>query len=265
MIPAWLYNSPLMFAFIVCIGFCFGSFLNVVIYRLPRRESLAFPGSHCPRCSTPIRIWENIPILSYLFLRGRCRHCGEKIAIRYPLVELLGAACIVAALIGSASVWVAAIRYVFLLLMVVVAFIDLDHRIIPDEISLPGIGLGLLLCPLLGVSRLDGLIGAVVGAGLLLGLAVAYKRIRGIEGMGMGDVKLAGMLGAFLGWQGVLMTILLSSLAGSIIGIALIAGKKGSGQMAIPFGTFLAPVGMVILLIGPKIWSWYLSISSWRS
>jgi leader peptidase (prepilin peptidase)/N-methyltransferase len=265
MIPAWLRESPLMFAFIICIGFCFGSFLNVVIHRLPRRESLVTPGSHCPRCSTPIRVWENIPVLSYLLLRGRCRNCGDRIAIRYPFVELLGAACILAAVVGSTSVWVAAVRYFFLLAMVVVAFIDLDHRIIPDEISLPGIVLGLLLCPLLGVSRLEGLIGAVLGSGLLFGLAVVYKRVRGIEGMGMGDVKLAAMLGAFLGWQGVLMTILVASLAGSVIGILLIAGKRGTGRTAIPFGTFLAPVGMVILLVGPKIWSWYLSLVSWRS
>jgi leader peptidase (prepilin peptidase)/N-methyltransferase len=242
---------------IALLGLCLGSFLNVVIYRLPLGRSLARPGSACPACKAPIAPYDNIPLASWLMLRGRCRHCRARISGRYPAVESLGAVCLLLAAAGSTGPAAAAVRGAVLLAMVAVTLIDYDHRIIPDEISLGGIPLGLLACPLIGVSRLDSLIGAAAGAGGLLAIALLYSAVRKVEGMGGGDIKLAGMLGAFLGWQGVLMTLILGSLFGSVVGIALMASGKGSGKTALPFGTFLAPAGALILLVGPRIWAWY--------
>jgi len=242
------------------LGLCLGSFLNVVIYRLPRDLSLWRPGSRCPGCGTPIAPYDNVPVLSYLLLRGRCRKCQIPISPRYPAVELAGAACLLVSAFVSDGLLATTVRSVFLLAMVAVTLIDLDHRIIPDEISLSGVVLGLIVCPFIGVPRLEGLIGAVVGAGALLGVAMAYRAIRNVAGMGMGDVKLAAMLGAFLGWKGVFLTILLGSLMGSVFGIALLANRRATGRTALPFGTFLAPAAGVVLLAGPRIWAWYLGL-----
>ncbi|MBM3285854.1 MAG: prepilin peptidase [Candidatus Eisenbacteria bacterium] len=251
---------PGIWIFLGLLGLCLGSFLNVVIHRLPLGLSVARPGSRCPRCQAPIAIHDNIPILSYLLLRGRCRRCSAPIGIRYPAIEALGGLSLLLAALASSDLLGLAVRSLFLLSMIAITWIDLDHRIIPDEISLPGIVLGILVCPVLGVSRLDGIVGAVVGGGALLLVAVAYRAIRGIAGMGMGDVKLAAMLGAFMGWRGVFLTILLSSLVGSILGLALLARRRATGQTALPFGTFLAPAAAAVLLLGPRIWTWYLDL-----
>jgi leader peptidase (prepilin peptidase) / N-methyltransferase len=251
---------PGIWILLALLGLCLGSFLNVVIYRLPRDLSLWRPGSRCPGCGTPIAPYDNIPIMSYLFLLGRCRRCRVKISLRYPAVELVGAACVLVSAWVSGGLLAAAVRAVFLLAMVAITLIDLDHRIIPDEISLSGVVLGLVVCPFVGVSRMDGLIGALAGAGALLGVALAYRALRHIAGMGMGDVKLAAMLGAFLGWKGVFLTILLGSLLGSILGIALLANRRATGRTALPYGTFLAPAAGVVLLAGPRIWAWYFGL-----
>ncbi len=242
------------------VGLCFGSFLNVVIHRLPLGESIVGPRSRCPHCRRRIAPWDNIPILSYLFLRGRCRHCRTKIGIRYPIVEAVGAACVLVGFVTSEDLAEALVKSLFLLAMVVVTLIDLDYRIIPNEISLPGVVLGILACPWIGVLRQDGLIGAASGAGSLLALAYGYRRLRGIEGMGMGDVKLAGLIGAFLGWKGILLTVLVGSLAGALVGVALILARRAGGRTALPFGTFLAPAAALVLLAGPWIWNWYATL-----
>jgi leader peptidase (prepilin peptidase) / N-methyltransferase len=253
-------DLPGIWLLLTLLGLCLGSFLNVVIYRLPRDLSLWRPGSRCPGCGKPIAPYDNIPVLSFLLLRGRCRKCGIAISPRYPAVELLGAVCVLAGALFSDGLLPAAVRSLFLLAMVAITLIDLDHRIIPDEISLSGVVLGLILCPAVGVPRLDGLIGAAVGAGALLGVALAYRALRHAAGMGMGDVKLAAMLGAFLGWKGVFLTILLGSLLGSVLGIALLASRRATGRTALPYGTFLAPAAGVVLLAGPRIWAWYLGL-----
>jgi leader peptidase (prepilin peptidase) / N-methyltransferase len=253
-------DLPGIWILLSLLGLCLGSFLNVVIYRLPLDLSLLRPGSRCPRCSTPIAPYDNIPVLSYILLGGRCRSCHAGISMRYPAVEIAGAGCVLVSALASPDALSTAVRAFFLLAMLAVTLIDLDHRIIPDEISLSGVVLGLLSSPAIGVPRLDGLIGAVVGAGALLGVALGYRAIRKVAGMGMGDVKLAAMLGAFLGWKGVFLTILLGSLLGSVLGLALLANRRATGRTALPYGTFLAPAAGVVLLAGPRIWAWYLGL-----
>jgi leader peptidase (prepilin peptidase) / N-methyltransferase len=256
----WIDMIPGGWPFLVAFGLCLGSFLNVVIHRLPLGLSLVRPRSRCPKCGNAIAPYDNIPLLSYVLLRGRCRRCRVPIPIRYPAVEAAGALCLIVAALVSTGPAGAGVRGAFLLALLAITWIDLDHRIIPNEISIPGIAAGLLLSPLIGVPRLEGVIGAVIGAGALLGVALAYRAIRGIEGMGGGDVKLAAMLGAFLGWKGILLTIIMGSLFGSAAGIALILAKRGSGKTALPFGTFLAPAAAIVLIVGPRIWVWYLGL-----
>ena len=254
---AWLNAIPAGWIFLAALGLCLGSFLNVVIYRLPIGLSIVRPRSRCPRCGCAIAPYDNVPLVSYLVLRGRCRNCASPIPVRYPAVEATGALCLIAAALVSTGPAGAGIRAAFLLALLAITWIDLDHRIIPNEISIPGIAAGLALSPWIGVPRIEGLIGAAAGAGALLGVAVAYRAIRKIDGMGGGDIKLAAMLGAFLGWKGILLTIVLGSLFGSIVGLSLIAARRGSGKTALPFGTFLAPAAAIVLLVGPRVWTWY--------
>jgi leader peptidase (prepilin peptidase)/N-methyltransferase len=260
MMPEPIAGQPLFLGLWVLLGLCLGSFLNVVIHRLPRGESLLRPPSSCPHCKTRIMPYDNVPVLSYVLLRGRCRRCRSRISIRYPAVELAGALCMLLAAWGSPGLLAAGVRAAFLLSMLAITLIDLDHRIIPDAISLPGAAVGILLCPWLGVGRWEGILGAVGGAGSLLAVALLYRRVRGIEGMGMGDVKLAGMMGAFLGWRGILLTLILGSLLGSVLGIALLAARKAHGRTELPYGTFLAPAAGLVLLAGPQIWAWYAAV-----
>ena len=260
MIPTWHLPAPPVTAVLLALGLCLGSFLNVVIHRLPLGLSLIRPRSRCPRCRTPIAPRDNVPVLSYLLLRGRCRSCRARISIRYPVVELLGAGCVWGAACASSSTAGSVIRAGFLLAMLAVTWIDFDYRIIPDIISLPGIALGLAVGPWIGTGRLDSLIGAAVGAGALLGAGTLYRWLRGVSGMGLGDVKLGGMLGAFLGWTGALLTILIGSFLGSIVGIALVLSRRGTGKTALPFGSFLAPAAAIVLLVGPALWDWYIRL-----
>lgn len=262
MIGEWLGSFYMLPGLVCCLGLCLGSFLNVVIYRLPRGESVVFGRSHCPACSAPVRPWHNIPVLGYLALRGRCHDCGIRISPRYPLVEILTGGLILLTAGLSDSFTGFAVKSVFVLAMIVITFIDLDHRIIPDAITLPGILLGLMVSPWLQVGRIDALIGVGVGAGFFLLVHIAYKTLRGISGMGGGDIKMAAMLGAWLGWPGVLLTILFGSFLGSLIGAWFIFSGRGHGRTALPYGTFLAPAAIVVVLYGQVIWSWYLALGS---
>jgi leader peptidase (prepilin peptidase) / N-methyltransferase len=256
----WLRQTPGGWIFLAALGAILGSFVNVVIHRLPRGESLVRPRSHCPRCGHLIAAYDNVPIASYLLLRGRCRHCRASIPARYPLVEALGAVLVPAAVLTTPVVWLAAANALFALALLAVLFIDFDHRIIPDEITLPGVVLG-LLCAWLGPRPLsDALWGVALGGGGLLAVALLYQLIARREGMGMGDVKLMAMVGAFCGWRGALVTIVLGSLVGSFIGLALIAGRRGTRQTQLPFGSFLAPAAWVALLLGDRLWAAYLGL-----
>jgi len=242
------------------LGLVLGSFLNVVIARLPEGESIVSPPSRCPRCKARIRPWDNIPVLSYLLLRGRCRDCRRKIPRRYPVIELT----------AGLLLWVLARRIehpvllvphaAFLLALLAVAWIDFDTRTIPDAVTIPGVGLG-LAASLFGPPGIQAaLLGAAIGGASLWLVGYAYERATGVPGMGGGDVKLAAMMGAFLGAWGVFGAIFLASLAGSVFGMLLIARGKGSRRTAIPFGTFLAPAAMVLLLYGKSLSGWYRSL-----
>lgn len=242
------------------VGALFGSFLNVVIHRLPRKESVVFPASHCGACDTPIKPWDNIPVLSWLLLRGRCRSCRVPISLRYPLVEVLGGG-ITWLLFRHFGLSITMAAYLwFCLALLAVTLIDLEHRIIPDAITLPGTLLGLLLVNWTDVTWVESLSGAALGFGVLLGVGVAYEKATGVEGMGGGDVKLAAMMGAFLGWQGVVLAIFLGAFLGSLVGVAAMARGTGNRRTALPFGTFLAPAAVIVLFAGPALLRWYFGL-----
>ena len=253
-----IHLQIILFAF--AIGLAMGSFGNVLIYRLPLGKSVVFPGSGCPVCDTPIRWYDNLPVLSYLILRGRCRSCGEGISWRYPGVEaltgLLFAGVVYRYGVGPMTVPM----LLFVWALVVITFIDFDHRIIPDVISIPGTIVGLAVSFLPGLpDPVDALIGSLAGAGFLFLILYAYEKIMGDEGMGMGDVKLMAMIGAFLGWQALPVTIMVSSLTGSLtgVGFALVKGEPVR-KFPVPFGPFLALGALVHLFYGVEILLWYL-------
>ena len=242
-IPGW-------FALVVAgaYGLILGSFLNVVVYRLPRGMSLLRPRSHCPACGTLVRWFDNVPVLSYLILLGRCRACRKPISVRYPAVELAAGilAAGVVARFGLTIVGLEAMLLVMLLLPL--AFIDLEHHLLPDLLTLPGIAIGLAFGWLGGlVSFSDAIVGAAAGAGLPYAVMVAYRRLRGVEGMGLGDVKLLAMIGTFLGWRGMLLTLGVGATGGALVGLTLIATGRGRRDTELPFGTFLSAAGVVVL------------------
>jgi leader peptidase (prepilin peptidase)/N-methyltransferase len=253
------YWQPLLAVFVL--GCCIGSFLNVCIHRLPIEESVVSPGSHCPVCREPIHFYDNLPLLSYLLLGGRCRRCRTVIPWRYPLVELL--AGLLALALWARFGWVAATGTYFLFsaALLVITFIDLDHQIIPDKITLPGIPLfGFAALLFLDRTWQEVLLGILAGGGSLWGVAWVYSRITGKEGMGGGDIKLLAMIGALLGWQGVLFTIFAASALGTVIGLALMLHARGSMKMAIPFGPFLAVGALTYLFFGPHLVGLYLGL-----
>jgi len=243
------------------LGACIGSFLNVCIYRLPLDLSIVTPRSFCPGCRAPVRGYDNIPLLSYLLLRGRCRSCGAGIPWRYPLVEALTGGLAVALFLKFGLTASFFAYFAFAAAMVVITFIDLDHRIIPDVISLPGTGIGFLLSFLLpGGSWSESLIGLLAGGGSLYLVAVGYEALTKREGMGGGDVKLLAMIGAWLGWKSVLFTLFSASLAGTLIGGGAMLLQKQGRHYAIPFGPFLAFGALAYLFFGSQLIGWYLSL-----
>jgi leader peptidase (prepilin peptidase)/N-methyltransferase len=243
-------STPLLVSFAFALGACVGSFLNVVVWRLPRGESVVTPRSRCPGCKQPIPAWANLPLLSYVALRGRCRACGTRISLRYPLIEALTGALFAALLVAHGPSARLLVEWALAAALVAVIFIDIDHHIIPNSITLPGVALGLLLAlfaPELGTSFRDALLGVLVIGGALWALSAGYERLRGQIGLGMGDVKLMAMLGAFLGLQGALGALLIGSLAGIAYGGVMIAAKGTGRYTHIPFGPALALGGLVFL------------------
>jgi leader peptidase (prepilin peptidase) / N-methyltransferase len=237
-------------------GLCVGSFLNVVIARVPDGRSIVTPGSACPRCGSPIAWYDNVPVLSYLLLRGRCRHCAGAISWRYPLVEAATGALFALAILARGAGPDLVPALVLAAALVAVTGIDLDHQIIPDVVTLPGIAAGLAFSLITGHPRwTDALIGVLVGGGLFFLIIVASR-----GGMGGGDMKLAAMLGAFLGWRSLLVAILAAVLAGGILAIALLALRRRGRKDAVPFGPFLAMGGLVALFWGPPLIDWYLGV-----
>lgn len=251
-------EGPLPLLITGLLGALIGSFLNVCIYRLPRQESIAWPGSHCPKCSHPIAWYDNIPILSYSALGGRCRHCTVRIPFRYPLVEILNASGYVALLWVFGLSWVTVVYGLFYSALLVVAGTDLSHKIIPNAVTFPGIIVGLVCATtVLPLGFLDGLLGVLVGGGILWLLAWASPYLFGKEGMGGGDIKLMAMIGAFLGWKPALITIMIGSFLGSLVGVTLMAAQVIKREEYIPFGPFLVCGALVTLFFGEAILDWY--------
>lgn len=251
----------MLFLLAFLFGAAIGSFLNVCIWRLPLGESIVFPASHCPACGTSIRRRDNIPVLGYLLLRGRCHSCNARISPRYPTVELLTGCTAMVLLYHFGLSPSLAVYALFAGALIVITFIDIDHQIIPDVISLPGIVVGIVFSAIgYGVPLVDSLIGAALGGGLLYLVAVGYHAWTGREGMGGGDIKLLAMIGAFLGWRGVLVTLILGSFSGALIGIALILARGADSRLPIPFGPFLALGATCAMFFGDALIRWYLQI-----
>ena len=258
-LPVFLFVLAFVFGAVV------GSFLNVCICRIPLDESIVSPPSRCPQCHASIRWFDNIPILSYLILRGKCRRCGKRISIQYPLVELLNGLLSMALMFRFGPTLEYGVFFVFCSALVVVTFIDIEHQIIPDQISLPGIVLGFILSFFMeGHSWLDSLLGILLGGGSLLFVAYAYHWLTKKDGMGGGDIKLLAMMGAFLGWVSIPFIIFASSFVGSIAGISLMCFRNQNSKLALPFGPYLAFGALLYIFFGHDLISWYLSLSGFQ-
>jgi len=253
------YEIEIILIFVL--GLIVGSFCNVCIYRIPRNESVIYPASHCPKCRTKIKPIDNIPLLSYILLKGRCHNCGSKISIQYPVVEFLtGLIYLIIYLIYGLSIQ-SLVYIVLSSALIIIAFIDLQEQMIPDIISLPGIVVGLILSFIVPyMSFINSVLGALVGGGIILIIAwvgsIAFKK----EALGGGDVKLAAMIGAFLGWRYTIISLFWGFFIGALVGIILILSKIKSKEDMVPFGPFIVLGSIITLFWGEKILSWYIGI-----
>jgi leader peptidase (prepilin peptidase)/N-methyltransferase len=248
--------SLLLFAGLM--GLVIGSFLNVCIYRLPLEQSLVFPASHCTACRRKLSWFENVPVVAWVALGGRCRTCGTGISIVYPLVEAFTGAMFVWAAWQYGPGWLLFSRLLLGCALVVLFFIDLRHRILPNVITVTGTIVGFILSFVAPPGWVSSLIGLVIGGLIPLALAEAYLKVRKAEGLGMGDVKMLALIGAFLGWKLVLLTLVLGSFLGSFVGLGLIAARRGDMKLALPFGTFLAIAAMISATVGDSLIAWYM-------
>jgi leader peptidase (prepilin peptidase)/N-methyltransferase len=246
------------FVLVAMCGFLIGSFLNVCIYRLPRGESIVWPGSHCPVCRKAIEFYDNIPLLSYVWLFGHCRTCHAPISVLYPIVETANAAGYLAILWTFGLTWTTVLYAILFSALLVVTGTDLTHKIIPNVVTVPGIALGLFgAATVLPVGLINALLGVAIGGGILWALAWASPYLFGKEGMGGGDIKLLAMIGAFLGWKPALLTIMIGSLTGSIIGVSLIALRFMKRDEYIPFGPFLVLGALISMFFAQPLLHWY--------
>ncbi len=249
-------NDTLLIPIIFIFGSIIGSFLNVVIYRLPREKSIVYPPSSCPSCRYKIKWYENIPIISYLFLRGKCRQCKAKIPLRYPFVEFITGLGAVFIYIKWGLTLDSLFYFIFLSLIIAIIFIDIDFKIIPDELNLIGFISGIIFSFFRNdFSFVDAVLGSIVGAGFLFLTGYLYMKLRKIEGLGMGDVKMMAFVGAYLGLFGSLFTIFFGSLLGAVVGITLSLLKEGKyqGTLEIPFGPFLGISAIIYMFFGDYI------------
>ena len=276
---------PVACTFAGVLGTIIGSFLNVVIHRVPREQSIVFPNSACPSCGTALRPYDNIPILSYLVLAGRCRYCRKPISIRYPVVEAITAVLFVAVALHDGTSFALPFDLAFVAALVALVFIDAEHMILPNVITYPGIVFAILTrialpylsgpehfddlpglmgqmpnLPIWSVSLIGAAIGALLGGGSLWLMGFIWEKLRGVEAMGLGDVKMMFMVGAYLGWRLALLTIFIGVFSGSIIGIAMMlkSGQRNM-RMMLPFGIFLGIGAIASLLLGHRIVEWYAS------
>ncbi len=253
-------NEDFLLIITFIFGSIIGSFLNVVIYRIPREKSIVFPSSSCPSCGYKIKWYENIPVLSFLILKGKCKNCNEPISIRYPLVEILTGISAVLVYIKWNFGLEFIFYFLFICLIISIIFIDIDFRIIPDELNLIGFISGIVFSFIRNdFSILDAVLGAITGAGFLYLVGYLYLKFRGIEGLGLGDVKMLAFVGTYVGWFGSLFTIFFGSVLGVFVGVALslIRKKKYEGQLEIPFGPFLGIAAVIYLFFGEKIKDFY--------
>jgi leader peptidase (prepilin peptidase)/N-methyltransferase len=280
----WLWQSHAVIdALVFIFGLIFGSFLNVCIRRLPRHESLVTPGSHCPRCQAPIRARDNIPVVSYLLLRGRCRSCGQPISPEYPLVELLSGLLFLGCYWQFGVNLLGAKWTLFSAIMLVLTFTDFHERLLPNRVNYFGLAAGLAVSPFLppvdGLARWllngqfmlgapewvvrisDAGLGAIVAGGLLWLFAEGYFRLRGREGMGLGDVKMMAMAGAFLGVRQAILMLLVGSILGSVVGAIAIWGFGKGRDYELPFGSFLGIAGLFLIFVGGPLLHWYIAAS----
>lgn len=246
--------SPLIYIWTAALGLIVGSYLNVLVYRLPRAKSTVLPRSQCPFCGGVIRARDNIPLLSFLLLKGRCRRCTAPISWRYPLIESLTGLLFVLCLRIFGFTLEALASALFGCLMILLAGIDLEHFLLPDRITLPGIVGGLVVQPWLsGVTFLEAVVGILAGAGALILLINFWYWLRSEEGMGLGDVNMMALIGAFLGWQGALTALVLAAASGALIGIALMLSGRLGMHSKLPFGVFLALGGLAALFLGSRL------------
>ena len=260
-VAAGYLNGLIIFLF----GLCIGSFMNVCIFRLPSSKSIVHPRSMCPHCGSMIKFYDNIPILSYIWLKRKCRNCHAPIPFRYPLVELLSGFFALCVYLKYGLTLEALIYYVFIAALLVITFIDLDHQIIPDRITLPGIPLFFMASfaiPSIGYK--DAILGFLAGGGSLFAVAWGYHLLTKREGMGGGDIKLLAMIGTLVGWQGVLFTIFVASAVGTFAGILSMIGKSKKGKLLIPFGPFLSIGAITYIFYGPALINWYLNLFKYR-
>jgi leader peptidase (prepilin peptidase)/N-methyltransferase len=270
-VPSSILNpeSSILFPTLAAtLGALVGSFLNVVIHRYPREESIVFPASKCPHCNTPIKPYDNIPVLAYLWLLGRCRACRAPISPRYPLVELANALFYLAVFQRTGLTWGFVPLAALVSMTICLIYIDLEIQILPDVIDLPGVAIGLIvgathlgaLYPDMMLSRtlLESVIGAAVGSGVLLAIGLAYKLVRKVEGMGLGDVKMMAMLGAVVGWEPLFPLFVLASVTGAVVGIFVAAKSALRMQVAVPFGVFLGLAFLAVLFFGPTLWEFWM-------
>jgi len=253
-----LYSPPEMMLIVFAAGLCIGSFLNVCIYRIPESRSIVTPPSSCPSCGYRIRYYDNIPVISYLFLLGKCRQCGVRISPRYPLVELLTGFFALAVYFRFGLSLQALAYFAFIATLIVITFIDIDHRIIPNAISLPGIPIFFAASfAVPSLTWLDALLGILIGGGILYAVAWTYLFFTKREGMGGGDIKLLAMMGGMIGWKGVFFTIFVSSAIGTVTGLAIMAATRKNMKLAVPFGPFLALGAVIYIFFGQELILWY--------
>jgi leader peptidase (prepilin peptidase)/N-methyltransferase len=255
-----IFNLPVTFMFIL--GSCIGSFLNVCIYRIPENKSIVTPGSFCPNCHNSIPFYLNIPILSYAILAGRCKFCSNPISVRYPLIEALTGIFAVLLYYKFSLTPALAYWFVFISVLITISFIDIDHQIIPDIISLPGIiifATSFYFLPEMTIT--SSLLGILAGGGSLYAVALFYYLLRKQEGMGGGDIKLLAMIGAATGIKGVIFTIFAGSLLGTIIGIFIMFYTKiADSKLKIPFGPFLSLGVILYIFFGEQLIQWYMTM-----
>ena len=247
--------------FLFLAGLCVGSFINVCIYRLPLNLSIVTPGSFCPNCKNKLKWYHNIPVFSYIFLKGQCAFCGKKISVKYPLIEIISGLIFIFNFAYFGLNLSFAIYLFFELLLLIVIVVDLEYMIIPDEISIGGIIAGFILAFFRNdLTWIDSILGIVIGGGILLFIIKGYYLLTGKEGMGGGDVKLLAMIGAFLGYKSLLFVVFISSMLGTVIGVPLMLLKSKDVSYAIPFGPFLSIAAVIYIYAGQTIINWYLKL-----